>query len=177
MPAPICPACGTAARLTVGAEVHRRKPHLAERPIWKCDTCPDAYVGCHDGTTVALGTPADKATREARHSLHRWKLDALWQQAVALSAYSRAPRNKGVQADIKKTARQRVYAYLADRMGLTVAETHTGLFSSDQCRIASEILSTVTYAEIRRWAHAQRNAVERLPSPSAPHSGLEAARG
>lgn len=171
MPAPVCPTCKTVARLTVGAEVYTRKPHLAEKVVWKCDVCPDTFVGCHDGTTVALGTPADRAAREARHSLHRWKLDPLWEEAVACPAYRRAPRNKGAQAGIKRVARQRVYAYLADRMGLTVAETHTGLFTSDQCRIASAILSTVTYAEIRRWAHAQRDAADRAarladaPSP------------
>jgi hypothetical protein len=36
MAAPICPTCGTAARLTDGAEIYPHRRDLADKPIWAC---------------------------------------------------------------------------------------------------------------------------------------------
>jgi hypothetical protein len=54
MAASVCPTCRTAARLTSGAEVYPARRDLA-KAIWKCDVCPDSYVGCHPGSTAPLG--------------------------------------------------------------------------------------------------------------------------
>lgn len=41
-------------------------------------------------------------------------------------------------------------------MGLTADECHTAMFTIDQCRQAYRLLKTITYAEIRDWAKANR---------------------
>lgn len=151
MAAPICPTCQTPARLTDGAEIYPHRSDLAALRIWKCDVCPNAYVGCHPGTEEALGTPAGPELRKARMTLHHSRIDPLWKNADRSSAYQ--PEDDRARKQIRRAARVRVYAYLADRMGLTTDETHTGMFSIEQCRQAWRVLTGVTYPQIRAWAH------------------------
>lgn len=152
--APIC--CGQPARLTTGAEVYPHRPDLHDKPIWRCDVCPDAYVGCHPGTTEPLGTPAGPDLRRARRMLHERMIDPLWQTADRSGAYG--PLDEEGRRVVRQAARGRVYGFLADRMGLTRDETHTGLFDLEQCRAAWRALSGVAYPEIREWAQRRRAA-------------------
>lgn len=151
MTAPICPTCQTPARLTGGAEIYPHRSDLAALRIWKCDVCPNPYVGCHPGTEVALGTPAGPDLRKARMTLHHSRIDPLWKRADQCGAYQ--PEDARARKQIQRAARVRVYAYLADRMGLTTDETHTGMFSIEQCREAWRVLTGVSYPQIRAWVH------------------------
>lgn len=61
-------------------------------------------------------------------------------------------KTKRPRAIITRTARTRVYAYLADQLGIARDACHVGLFDLQTCRRAWKILSGVNYSDIRRWA-------------------------
>ncbi len=83
-------------------------------------------------------------------------IDPLWQTADRSGAYGTLD-DEG-RRTVRQAARGRVYGFLADRMGLTRDETHTGLFDLEQCRAAWRALSGVAYPEIREWAQKRRAA-------------------
>lgn len=136
--APKCASCNRPARLTRGIEIYPHRKDLADKPIWKCDGC-GGRVGCHPGTTKALGTPAGPELRRARGLLHDDMLDPLW---------------KGK----KGQSRSLVYAYLGAHMNLPAEQVHIGMFNIVQCRDAWKILNGTTYSQIARWAEESRPA-------------------
>lgn len=69
--------CGTPAALATGADVYPHRADLHSKRFWVCPSCPDSYVGCHPGTTEALGTPANAETRRARGLAHQ-HFDRIW---------------------------------------------------------------------------------------------------
>lgn len=152
MPAPICPDCKVEARLTDGMEIWPHRPDLHAKPIWTCDGC-GGRVGCHPGTTDPLGTPAGPELRRARGDLHEKRLDPLWREALESGFYKGKSRYRN---GIVKTARTRVYEWLADRLSLLPEQTHVGMFDMETCKRAWAALEGVSYADIRAWAHARR---------------------
>ena len=175
MTTPTCPACTVFARLTTGAEIYPHRPDLHGKAIWICDGC-GAYVGCHPNTIVPLGTPAGPELRVARMRLHNEMIDPLWKDAWRDPAYAvDRPLPSGKQAkrrsvkhkigDIQRAARTRVYEYLAEQLGLTRDQCHTGLFDIETCRRAWIALRGVSYAEIRAWAHQRRT--QAMPGEAA----------
>lgn len=151
--APTCPACAQAARLTDGVEIYPGLPHLRDKPIWKCDGC-GAYVGCHPNTRDALGTPAGPDLRKARSLLHDQMIDPLWRKADESGLYQ--PEDARARHVIRRTARKRVYEFLAFKLGRACDDTHTAMFDLETCRRAWRALAGVSYPEIRDWAHARR---------------------
>lgn len=99
-------------------------------PVYACSrySACDAYVGCHPGSTTALG-------RLANHELRYWKkrahaaLDPLWQQRW---------RTRGGK---KAKARGAAYSFLRQKMGLTAEECHIGMFDVARCRQVVELCS------------------------------------
>ena len=85
---------------------------------WECQPC-DARVGCHDHTTIPLGTLANAKLRILRQQAHG-KLDALW--------------NSG------GIPRKVVYAMVADWMGLEPKQAHIAKLNEEQCHELIEIL-------------------------------------
>lgn len=151
VPAPLC--CERPARLTDGREVYPHRPDLFEKRFYVCDACA-AYCGCHPDTIRALGVPADAKTRDARSKLHDMMLDPLWKNAVVTGEYY--PEDALARSIITKTARTRVYAFLATKLGIDRKDCHTGLFTYQMCRDAWVALNGVTYPQIRDWAHADK---------------------
>jgi glutathione S-transferase len=153
--APTCGSCASnkPARLTNGREVYPHRPDLHDKPIWKCGAC-GAYVGCHPGTTRPLGTPADKALRDARSMLHDQMVDPLWKTADESADYT--PESEEARQTIRTAARHRVYAFLAERLEIKQPDCHVGMFTIEQCREAWAALRGVQYPEIRGWYHARR---------------------
>jgi zinc-finger-containing domain len=121
---PLCLHCQAPARLTYGAEIYPHRQDLALKPFWKCAAC-GSYCGCHPGTFQSLGRPANAETRKARSMLHDQALDPLWKPLPA------GERNK---------MRKQLYRYLGETMGLTPEETHTGMWTIEQCREAWKAL-------------------------------------
>lgn len=135
---PNCAHCGNEARLVDGSVVYPHRPDLFALNFWVCDEC-DARCGCHkpgaqteigvsDGT-MPLGTPANAHLRALRSSVHR-RLDPLWMGAAAKK--------------LRHTARRRTYRVLARALGLTMEETHVGMFSATQCHEALRALQGMT---------------------------------
>jgi hypothetical protein len=112
--APICPACQIPTQLTTLGAVANVDAKKGQQPIWHCDGC-GARVGCHPGTTVALGTPANAPLRAARAKVHA-AFDPLWRS--------------------DKRRRDAAYAWLAAGLGLTAQQCHIGNFSLGDCEKA-----------------------------------------
>ncbi len=85
-------------------------------------------------------------------------LDDIWLNAVETGGY------RGRQLDwlrihgerARKSARERVYAWLAEQMWLLPADCHVSRFTFDQCMEALCLLHGTTYAEIRAWAQPRK---------------------
>ncbi|MGI9499731.1 MAG: zinc-finger-containing protein [Geminicoccaceae bacterium] len=141
-----CLHCGGACRLTDGAEVYPHRPDLHDKPIFVCDHC-DARVGCHPGTTRALGFACDAKTRNACMLLHDRMLDPLWKE----------------EAD-RKTDRRAAYKFLAKALGIEAHDCHTGMFTLERCRDAWRALQGQTPETIRQWNDARRSFVQEAES-------------
>lgn len=100
-----CNHCGNQAEWVENKEVYGRN-YGKSYMIYLCRPC-DAYVGCHNNTTVAKGTfLAKQELRQARKRAHA-VIDPLWQS--------------------KKYRRGTVYARLGDAFGreIHIAETRS----------------------------------------------------
>lgn len=135
MNAPTCPApCETVTELTTGAYLYPNQPKLRDFSYWQCPRCR-AYVGCHPGTQVAMGTPADAKLRSARASLHR-VFDPLWRRDRGVSKHE--------QHGHIFPSRRSAYAWLARQMKLRDGDCHIGMFNLEQCEAAlSHIIALV----------------------------------
>ena len=113
----ICSYCGQRAEFVDSAIIYGRSYGM----IYLCRKC-GAYVGVHAGTDKPKGTLANAELREMRRSAHLF-FDPLWRTGPF------------------KRQRNAAYRWLAGKMGLTVAQTHIGLFDIRQCRRVVEIVS------------------------------------
>lgn len=112
-----CDYCGRRAEYVDSAEIYHGKSYGM---IYLCRPCR-AYVGVHDGTNKPLGRLADAELREWKKRAHA-AFDPIWQQGRF-----RKKRNKA-------------YAWLAEKMGLTKEETHIGMFDVPQCKQVIQIM-------------------------------------
>jgi hypothetical protein len=96
--------------LSTGRYVYPHRLDLWDLPFWKCDNC-GAHVGCHPGTTRALGLPANAETRAARRLAHA-VFDAIWSKKKILS-------------------REEAYAWLSHEM--SIHPIHIGELNVEQC--------------------------------------------
>lgn len=150
---PICPHCDKPARLTNGAEIYPNRRDLWEKPIWKCDGC-GAYVGCHPGSTRAIGTPANEELRKARIILHQELIDPLWKNADSCGLYT--PENARARVIIRQTARARIYTFVGLKLGIDRKLVHVSMLTLDQCRLAWKALKGLTYPQIREFVKANQ---------------------
>ena len=77
-----------------------------------CKPC-GAWVGCHKGTTKALGRIANKELRELKHQAHE-AFDPIWKDG-----------------HLTRTA---AYEVLSTAFGLPPEQTHIGMFNEEMCR-------------------------------------------
>ena len=107
-----CADCGNASlTLTTAATVYPHRRDLADKPIWRC-VC-GAFVGCHPGTTRALGTAAGPVLRKKRGLAHAM-FDPIWRE--------------------KLMTRGDAYAWLGQELGITdPTQVHIGLFNASDC--------------------------------------------
>lgn len=149
--APQC-NCGSPSRLVTGREVYPHRKDLFGKSFWMCmaEGC-DGRVGCHPNTTVALGTLANAPLRAARSKTHAM-VDQLWKTAE--TTYNDPPVDAKSVDNVRKTARRRVYAFLAAHMKIDPQEVHIGMFDEARCAQARRVVAGVTYQQIREWWHA-----------------------
>lgn len=99
-------------------------------PTYVCTPC-GAWVGCHRGTTKALGGLANAELRQAKIDAHA-AFGPLWQRKIA-----RDKCNKG-------HARRAGYKWLAAQLGLPVSKTHIGYMNLEECQKVVEVCKAVS---------------------------------
>lgn len=109
--APVCAYCGNVSEKVTGKYVYPLRPDLSTRMFYKCEQC-DAFIGCHPGTDIPLGTLADAKLRKMRSKAHA-QFDPLWKGGFL--------------------KRKQAYAALAKHLGIPVEDCHIGLFDSSSC--------------------------------------------
>ena len=120
-----CDYCGKPARFVDSAIVYHGHSYGM---IYYCPDC-QAWVGCHKGSDAPMGRLADAELRRWKRGAHA-ALDPLWRYRIIGN-------------------RQRVYAWLSERMGLPPEKTHIGMFDVDQCKDVIRICK-----EARRYEQA-----------------------
>lgn len=120
MTAPLCPYCGAIAALVDGNVIYPYRHDLAHKKFWRCQICPDAYVGCHEGTETPLGRLADAKLRLAKSHAHA-VFDPIWERKMVRDQIS------------KHEARGKGYAWLAGQLGIDPKDCHIGMFDVETC--------------------------------------------
>jgi hypothetical protein len=89
----------------------------------------------------------------ARRLLQERRIDPIWQSAAD------GLRDNDEDAEtVRRGARVRVYRYLAAQMGLDVEEADPASFDLEQSRQAWNLLTGISYADVRNWATQYRAA-------------------
>lgn len=137
---PICPACGQPGRLAYGSEVYPHRADLRAKPFWVCDA-DKTRVGCHPGTTVALGTMATPALRAACSRAHE-AVDPIW-----LGQFDHNVSRHG-QTISRQVARRRVYSFMAATLGVERDACHIGMFDEKMCRRVVETMRHISFEDV-----------------------------
>jgi len=98
-------------------------------PTWVCVPC-QAWVGCHDGTTNALGGLANAELRGWKVKAHA-AFDPLWKAKIARDGCS------------KSKARKAGYRWLSEQLSIPYEKTHIGYMSIDECKMVVSICSAI----------------------------------
>ena len=122
-----CSECGCKPVLTSGERIYPNRPELFIKKFYLCKC--GAYVGCHNGTYNALGSPAGFELRKLRMDVHAL-FDPLWKRKMTFGF-------------TKKDARNRGYAWLAKEMDIELKKCHVSQFNLSQCRQALKILNNL----------------------------------
>ena len=117
-----CIECGKQPRLTDGREIYPHRPDLHSKRFYKCDNCNGSYCGCHPDTTTPLGYPCGPETRKARSAAHE-KIDPIWREKI--------------------TSRNKVYAMLADKMGIRRNDCHIAWMTASEARKAASLAQEI----------------------------------
>lgn len=127
-PLKTCRYCDQPARLAnAGDDAY---PYRADYgPMWVCTPC-GAYVGCHKGTTNALGALANAELREWKMKAHA-AFDPLWQAKLKRDGCS------------KSKARKAGYLWLSSQLGIPPEKTHIGYMSVEECKRVVEICEAI----------------------------------
>ena len=111
----ICRYCGGVIKLIPASAVYGESTQrlgMESEFVYQCQNC-NARVGCHKGTTRALGNVANEVLRLKRRETHK-VFDAFWQ-------------GNGM-------SRTKAYKWLAAQMRLSEKDAHIGGFEMDQCQ-------------------------------------------
>lgn len=112
----VCRYCNGAVDLVDNSEIYNGRSYGDWPYAYLCSCCR-AYVGLHPDTDLPLGTLADKPTREARNATKK-TFETIWRDQYM--------------------SRAEAYAWLAGKLGISVADCHFGLFEPAQCKLAEQ---------------------------------------
>lgn len=116
----ICRYCGGVIKLITAKAVYgesARRLGMESEFVYQCQNC-NARVGCHKGTTRALGNVANEVLRLKRMEAHR-VFDALWKSG--------------------RMTRTGAYRWLAGELRLAEGRAHIGGFEMNQCQRVIEL--------------------------------------
>lgn len=108
----LCPYCDGEAPLVTGQDIYPHRPDLYNKRFYRCSPC-NAYVGCHSGTTKALGRLANAELRQAKIAAHA-AFDPLWKNG-------------------RFQTRKQAYAWLSEKLKLARHDCHIGQFDVTRC--------------------------------------------
>ena len=117
----ICPYCNKHTEFVDSSVIYGKSYGM----IYLCRDC-DAYVGCHKGTNIALGSLANSELRMLRNQAHAL-FDPMWKAKMKRDRCS------------KTEARKSGYKWLAQQMRIDRKITHIGMFDEEQCKLVIEI--------------------------------------
>ena len=121
-----CPYCGRPTMLVDDAEIYGRSYGTKS---YMCKPCR-AWVGCHKGTTKALGRIANKELRQLKHQAHG-SFDPIWQKG--------------------HVSRSEAYEILSIALGLPIWQTHIGMFDETMCRRVIEVSNIILKYVKKQW--------------------------
>lgn len=141
-----CDYCSQPAELVTGAVIYPHRPDLGSLNFWRCAPC-DAYVGCHEAGSYRmlgshkirhagfepLGRLANAELRAAKQAAHK-AFDPIWR--------------------CQYMKRKEAYAWLAEKLGIAVEDTHIGMFDVAMCRRVVEVCAEwepATRGMIKAW--------------------------
>lgn len=119
----VCPYCKESTELANSSEIYGRE----FGPIWICRKC-NAYVGCHPGTTEALGRVTNSQLRKAKRQAHFY-FDQIWKK--------------------KYFTRGDAYSWLSKQLELPKEYTHIGMFKIETCNKVAQ----VSYEFLNKMKH------------------------
>lgn len=114
----ICKKCNKKAELVTGKYIYPFNDKCKHKNYYVCRTCGD-YVGCHKGTTKALGTLANKKLRKKRIQAHR-AFDLLWKNSPI--------------------TRKQAYIDLAKKLNISLSKCHIAAFNLETCNQVLELM-------------------------------------
>ena len=102
-PAPQCPYCGAMTHLRTADGIYL--DNSRNTMLYVCKNYPrcDSYVRVHPGTTIPVGTVANKKLRSMRNEAHRY-FNQIYYRGIM--------------------SKQEAYMWLSDLLGLPMASTH-----------------------------------------------------
>lgn len=108
-----CPHCGSTMQLRSADGIYKDNPNHAMlyvcRQYPKCDT----YVRTHPGTTIPVGTPANRELRLLRNEAHKY-FDRLYLSGMM--------------------SKQDAYRWLANQLQAPMSQAHIGYLSEYYCK-------------------------------------------
>lgn len=115
--APQCPYCGSAAILRSAEGIYHS--HSKDTMLYVCKKYPacDSYVRVHPGTSIPMGTLANKKLRELRQETHR-SFDQLYLRGLM--------------------TKDEAYLWLAGIVAAPLSEAHIGYLGEYYCRMVIE---------------------------------------
>ena len=117
----VCPYCNQRTELIDSGEVYHGTSY---GKMYICRKC-NAYVGCYDNSTRALGRLADEELRLAKHRAHE-HFDRLWKE----KKHTRWHRGKA-------------YRWLSRQLDIPFEYTHIGMFDKEMCEKVVELADGV----------------------------------
>ena len=111
--APQCPYCGAMTHLRSADGIYL--DNSRNTMLYVCKNYPqcDSYVRVHPGTTIPLGTVANKKLRFLRNEAHRY-FNQIYYQGIM--------------------SKQEAYRWLSELLGLPMASTHIGMMGEYYCQ-------------------------------------------
>lgn len=112
----LCPYCNKKTKLINSSFIYAGRDF---GNLWYCDNCHN-YVGCHKGSSHALGRVANKELRKLKEKAHSI-FDVLWK------------RKKRIEGISKTRARKEGYKWLSNQLKIPHRYCHIAMFNKRQC--------------------------------------------
>lgn len=111
----LCPYCGGEMILKDATFIYHSKKSKNYGQVWVCENYPkcDSYVGCHKGTSIPKGRPANPRLRTLKKEAHK-QFDPIWKSGLM--------------------SRKEAYKWLANMLDISLDECHIGMFDIKMCQ-------------------------------------------